>query len=80
MRFEGSGAVVWPSRAHYCAECGEQVIHNRGLDDPLELRLVCTVCMMRDAPADLGSLPADGHLGHDLMHCSECYFKMRDRV
>ena len=30
-----------------CVECGERVIFNPGLGDPPELRLVCTVCLVK---------------------------------
>ena len=45
LRLEGSGAVIaWGD--HACAECGERVIFNPRPDDPPDLRLVCTVCLV----------------------------------
>ena len=48
-RVEGSGAVVLPQQLYVCAECGERVIYNPRLDDPPDLRLVCTVCLVGGA-------------------------------
>ena len=35
-----------PQQPYECAECGELVIHNPRLDDPADLRPVCTVCLV----------------------------------
>jgi DNA-directed RNA polymerase subunit RPC12/RpoP len=31
---------------HVCAECGQQVIFTASKDDPPDLRIVCTVCLV----------------------------------
>ena len=45
-RVAGFGATILSRRQHVCASCGEPVIYNRRLDDPPDLRLVCTVCLV----------------------------------
>ena len=45
-RLEGSGTVLLPRQPQACAECGERVVYTPRADDPADLRLVCTVCLV----------------------------------
>jgi formylmethanofuran dehydrogenase subunit E len=44
-RVEGPVAVT-RKQYHVCAECGQQVIFIASKDDPLDLRIVCKVCLV----------------------------------
>jgi hypothetical protein len=51
-----------------CSVCAEPVVYERWPSDPLELVLVCVVCLVRDAP------PADAVDVHgNPWHCAACY-------